>query len=136
VDGIIIVKGLAPILIVDTIEPVLPFWERLGFVRTTTVPETAPYQFAILACDGTEVMLQTRASGAEDTGPELTRDVRASVLYLTVGAIEAVMEALGEPDIALPRRTTFYGADELWVRDPAGNIIGFAAFPSTEAATL
>jgi hypothetical protein len=124
-----IFKGLAPILIVDAIEPVLPFWERLGFARTMSVPETAPYRFAILANAGTEVMLQTRASCVEDTGPEMTQNVRACVLYLTVGAIDAVLAALGEPDIALPRRTTFYGADELWVRDPADNIIGFAAFP-------
>jgi uncharacterized glyoxalase superfamily protein PhnB len=112
----------------------LPFWERLGFTSTTTVPETAPYQFAILACGGTEVMLQTRASCAEDTGPEMARDVRASVLYLTVSAIDTVLEALGEIDIALPRRTTFYGADEVWVRDPAGNVIGFAAFPGGASA--
>jgi uncharacterized glyoxalase superfamily protein PhnB len=134
VDENMTVKGLAPILIVNSIEPVLPFWERLGFTRTTTVPETEPYTFAIVASGGTEVMLQTRASGVEDMGAEMTRDVRASVLYLTVGAIDAVLAALGEPDIALPRRTTFYGADELWVRDPGGNIVGFAAFPSTENA--
>jgi catechol 2,3-dioxygenase-like lactoylglutathione lyase family enzyme len=124
----IVLKSLAPILIVDDIGPSLPFWiDRLGFSLVTTVPETAPYNFAIVARDGIEVMLQTRGSAGEDTG-DVTAGVRASVVYLSVGAIDAVLAALGDADIAVPRRRTFYGADEVWVRDPAGNLVGFAAF--------
>jgi catechol 2,3-dioxygenase-like lactoylglutathione lyase family enzyme len=124
----ITLKSLAPILIVDDIAPCLPFWaERLGFSLVTTVPEAPPFGFAILARDGIEIMLQTRASSVADTG-DITRDVRVSVVYLSVGAIDPVIAALGEADIAVPRRTTFYGADEVWVRDPAGNLVGFAAF--------
>jgi uncharacterized glyoxalase superfamily protein PhnB len=120
-------KGLAPILVVDAIEPCLPFWtERLGFACVTTVPEASPFGFAMLVRDGVEVMLQTRASGVEDTG-HIVENVRASMIYLTVEAIDPVLAALAEADIAVPRRTTFYGADEVWVRDPAGNVVGFAA---------
>jgi uncharacterized glyoxalase superfamily protein PhnB len=123
----ITLKSLAPILVVDDIGPCLPFWsERLGFAVVTTVPEAPPFGFAILVREGVEIMLQTRASTAADTG-DVTRDVRASVVYLTVGAIDPVIAALGEADIAVPRRTTFYGADEVWVRDPGGNLVGFAA---------
>jgi len=28
----------------------------------------------------------------------------------------------------VPRRTTFYGADEIFVRAPGGHTVGFAAF--------
>jgi len=28
----------------------------------------------------------------------------------------------------IPRRTTFYGADELIVREPGGNVVTFAQF--------
>ena len=120
-------KSLAPILVVDAIEPVLPFWiDRLGFSLVTTVPDAAPYNFAIAARDGIEVMLQTRASSTDDTG-DITAHVKASVLYFSVASIDDILAALGDADIAVPRRTTFYGADEVWVRDPAGNVVGFAA---------
>jgi hypothetical protein len=35
--------------------------------------------------------------------------------------------------LVLPRRTTFYGMDEIGVREPAGHIVMFAQ--KTEAAT-
>jgi uncharacterized glyoxalase superfamily protein PhnB len=122
-------KSLAPILVIDAIEPVLAFWiDRLGFALVTTVPDAAPYNFAIAARDGIEVMLQTKASSADDTG-DITARVNASVLYFSVASIDDILAALGDSDIAVPRRTTFYGADEVWVRDPAGTVVGFAAYP-------
>ena len=34
------IKKLAPVLFVEKIEPVLPFWtERLGFIKTVEAPE-------------------------------------------------------------------------------------------------
>jgi hypothetical protein len=32
-------------------------------------------------------------------------------------------------DIVVPRRSTFYGADEVFAREPGGHIVGFAEFP-------
>lgn len=43
--------------------------------------------------------------------------------------ITPILEALAGVDPVVPRRKTFYGADEVFVREPAGNVIGFAAFP-------
>ena len=34
----------------------------------------------------------------------------------------------------VPRRTTFYGADELIVKEPAGNVVTFAQFAPVEAS--
>jgi catechol 2,3-dioxygenase-like lactoylglutathione lyase family enzyme len=120
------VQSLAPILLVDSIEPSLPFWtEGLGFAVTTAVPETGPLVFAIVARDGIEVMLQTRASATEDLGDVVPTG--PSVVYVTVGALGPVLAALGEVDIAVQRRTTFYGADEIFVRDPGGHLVGLAA---------
>jgi hypothetical protein len=120
------VKSLAPILLVDAIEPSLPFWvDGLGFARTVSVPETVPHAFAIVARDGIEVMLQTRASAAEDLGSAVPSG--PSVVYISVGALGPVLAALGEADIAVQRRTTFYGADEVFVRDPGGHFVGIAA---------
>ena len=120
------VKSLAPILVVDAIEPSLPFWRAAGFNAGMTVPEQPPYAFAILANGATEIMLQTRASVAQDA-PAVAGSVTASVLYISVAALQPVLDALPEAPVAVARRTTFYGADEVFLRDPAGNIIGFAA---------
>jgi catechol 2,3-dioxygenase-like lactoylglutathione lyase family enzyme len=122
----ITVKSLAPILLVDAIEPSLPFWtDGLGFALTMAVPEIAPRAFAIVARDGIEVMLQTRASAAEDLGKVVPAG--PSVVYVSVGALRPVLSALGEAAIAVQRRTTSYGADEVFVRDPGGHLVGLAA---------
>ena len=43
-------KKLAPVLVVDRIEPCLPFWvDRLGFEKTVEVPESDRLGFVILA---------------------------------------------------------------------------------------
>jgi hypothetical protein len=120
-------KSLAPILLVERIEPCLPFWvEQLGFALVTTVPEQSPFVFAIVARGGVEIMLQTTASAAEDMGGA-TAEVRESIVYLSVGSLDAVLSAIGDAEILVPRRTTFYGADEVWVRAPGGTVVGFSA---------
>jgi hypothetical protein len=56
------IKKLAPVLIVDRIEPLLPLWGALGFHRTAEVPHGEALGFVILERDGVEVMYQTRDS--------------------------------------------------------------------------
>lgn len=119
-------KSLTPILVVDEIGPCLPFWERIGFSVANTVPDGPPFGLAILMRDGIEVMLQTRQSMRGDTGGVVDR-VSASLLYLSVAALDPVLAALPDAPVAVPRRRTFYGADEIFLLDPAGNVIGFAA---------
>jgi len=122
------IKSLAPILIVEEIGPSLGFWvDALGFSLGPVVPDTPPYDFAIVARDGVEVMLQTLASAATDT-PAATGGVGTSILYISVEAIDAVLSALPDAPVVVPRRTTFYGADEIFVRAPGGHTVGFAAF--------
>ncbi len=125
-NDLIGVKSATPILVVDVIERSLPFWHALGFTTGVTVPDASPFVFAILTCGTMEVMLQTRASVADDT-PAVAESVRASVLYLSVEAIAPVLAAFKDAPVAVARRTTFYGADEIFLREPGGNIIGFSA---------
>ncbi len=40
--------------------------------------------------------------------------------------IEAVERAVQGVEIVVPRRQTFYGADEIGVREPGGNVVMFA----------
>jgi uncharacterized glyoxalase superfamily protein PhnB len=120
------VKKVTSILVVDAIEPALPFWhEQLGFEKVVEVPHEGRLGFVLLARDGHEVMLQTRASIAADV-PAVAALHPASALYCDVDSLEAAIAAIQGAEVLIPRRTTFYGAEEIWVRDPTGAIIGFA----------
>ncbi|HEY0466821.1 MAG TPA: VOC family protein [Polyangiaceae bacterium] len=118
---------LTPNLIVDAIEPCLPFWiERLGFEKTVEVPEGERLGFVILKQGSVEVMLQTRASVALDVAP-ISEGSHRSVLYIEVSDLAAIRSALDGWPLVVPERKTFYGAHELIVADPAGNYVFFAS---------
>lgn len=127
------VKKLTPILFVEKIEPVLPFWtEHLGFVKTVEVPEGDRLAFVILQRGNVEVMYQTYASVEKDL-PAILPDVRKgpTFLYIEVENLDALKPALKTADVYLPERTTFYGAREIGVKDPAGHFLTFAQFAAT-----
>jgi uncharacterized glyoxalase superfamily protein PhnB len=120
-------KKLTPNLIVDSIEACLPFWvDRLGFTRQTEVPEGDRLGFVILTHGQVELMLQSRASLHKDVAPLADAPYR-SALYLEVDDLAPIRAALAGWPLVVPERTTFYGARELIVRDPAGNAVSFAS---------
>jgi uncharacterized glyoxalase superfamily protein PhnB len=124
------VKKLTPILIVDAIEPCLPFWlDRLGFTKTTEVPHEDRLGFAILERDGIEVMYQTIDSVAADLPALASLPRGGSILFIEVDDITAIEKAMAGADIVVPRRSTFYGAEEVFAREPGGHLVGFAEFP-------
>lgn len=122
-------KKITPVLLVDAIEPVLPFWtEALGFEVTTEVPEGDRLGFVILRKGAVELMYQTLDSVRNDI-PELAdAPQRGSFVFIEVDDLDAVDDALASAERVIPRRKTFYGADELIVREPAGNVVTFARF--------
>ena len=118
-------KKLTPILHVEAVEPCLPFWtERLGYTVTTQVPDGEKVGFAILAKDGTEIMYQSTRSLENDTA--VVPPLNGTMLFVEVDDVDAVERALAGVEVVVPRRKTFYGADEIFVREPGGNIVGFA----------
>ena len=122
------VRKLTPVLVVDEIEPCLSFWtERLGFAKTVEVPEGERLGFVILERDGIEVMYQSRASIEKDV-PSLASGPRghSTVLFIQVSDVTAVEQAMSGVDVVVPRRRTFYGTDEIGVRDPGGHVVIFA----------
>jgi hypothetical protein len=119
-------KKLTPLLYVEEIEPSLSFWEKLGFQKTVEVPHGDKLGFVILQNQGIEVMYQTRASVAEDIPPLANSPMRGSFLFIEVSDLDAIERALTDAEKVVPRRKTFYGADELIVKEPAGNIVTFA----------
>ena len=73
-------------------------------------------------------MYQTRASVAADIPPLANAPMRGSFLFIEVDDLDAVERAIGDAQRVVPRRKTFYGAEELIVKEPAGNTITFAQF--------
>ncbi len=121
-------KKATPLLTVDAIEPCLDFWvERLGFEKTAEVPHEDRLGFVILVRDGIEIMLQTVASMEADI-PGVAPPPGGAMLFVEVADLDAIIETLGDAPVVVPRRTTFYGADEIFVREPGGNVVGFAQF--------
>ena len=123
------ISRLTPVLMVDAIEPVLDFWVgRLGFTKTAEVPHDGRLGFVILERDGIQVMYQTQESVAADVAPLSNSPQRGSFLFIEVDDVTAIEQALAGIPPVIPRRKTFYGADELIVREPAGNAVTFAQF--------
>jgi hypothetical protein len=125
-------RKLTPVLIVDAIEPCLPFWvDRLGFAKTVEVPEGDRLGFVILAKDKVEVMYQSRASVEKDVPGVLGSHVTgtatdSATLFIEVGDIASCERAMKDVEKVVPRRRTFYGMDEIGVREPGGHVIVFA----------
>jgi uncharacterized glyoxalase superfamily protein PhnB len=118
-------QALTPLLIVDRIEPCLDFWTRLGFQTIVGLPEDGHIGFVILRSAAVEVMYQSRASVAKDI-PVMAELPCSCVMYIKVTDLDGVIEKLGSAEVVQEKRVTFYGATEYWVREPGGNVIGFA----------
>jgi hypothetical protein len=119
------VTKITPILVVDRIEPLLPFWvDQLGFAKVVEVPHEGRLGFVLLAKgDGAQLMLQTKDSLAVDV-PAVAKTSPATLLYADVASLAPVKSM--EAEVLIPERKTFYGAKEIWIRDPAGRIIAFS----------
>jgi hypothetical protein len=95
-----LLRKSTPVLIVERIEPVLEFWQRVGVMKVMDVPEgeggAARLGFAILAGAGIRE-LEQRMQGER---------------------------------LLMPYRETFYGAKELAYDDRAGNVVIFAEMPA------
>lgn len=132
---------VAPVLVVDRVEPILPFWSKLGVVPSVQVPDESAKDgrlaFVILGAEGIEVMYQTVASIAGDTVASASDksafrvEPQQTTLYIEVGDLTQVESKLNGERLIMPKRKTFYGATEVAYADPAGNIVIFAEHSST-----
>jgi hypothetical protein len=122
---------ITPVLVVPSIEPLLPLWEALGFARTAEVPHGERLGFVILARENVELMLQTLDSVRADEPRALEGPVPpgATSLFIEVDDLDAIVAKLpAGTDMFVERRTTPYGATETFIRDGAGNVVVFAQF--------
>ena len=119
---------ITAVLIVQEVEKSLAFWvDRMGFEKTAEVPEGDRIGFAMLACGGAELMIQSMASVRKDEPKFVPHGpVNGASLFVEVDDFEATLTRLAGYPIEMPERTTFYGMREIGVRDPGGNIVIFA----------
>ena len=126
-------KKLIPLITVEAVEPCLPFWtDGLGFEVTATVPHADSLGFAMLQKGSIELMYQSLAS-LEDDLPVLSGILKDStgMFFCEVEDLDRTIEGLGKIDLVVPRRQTFYGMDEIFVRAPCGSIVGLAQVVAT-----
>lgn len=122
--------SLTPALFVEKIEPSLAFWEQgRGFERIAEVPGGDGLGFVMLKQGDIEVMYQTYAS-LEDDLPAIAKEVKGSAnfIYIKVADLDEVVKSLEGFEVAIKRRQTFYGADEIGYKEPGGHFVTFAEF--------
>ncbi len=129
----LMVKRITAVLFAEELEPCIKFWvERLGFKKTIEVPEGNKIGFAVLQKGEVELMYQSYASADKDI-QSVSQLVRKSptFLYVEVENLDEIIHAIKGAEVVLPMRTTFYGAREIGIKDPAGHFITFAQMGAT-----
>jgi uncharacterized glyoxalase superfamily protein PhnB len=126
------VKKITPVLFAQEIEPCVNFWvNRMGFEKTVEVPEGDKLGFAMLQKGGLELMYQSYASADKDVKDAAIAQLARkgpTFLFVEVDNLEATIAAVQGAPVIMPVRTTFYGATEISVKDPAGHVVTFAQF--------
>src|SRR5271165_4226694 len=128
------VKRITPVLFAEEIEPCVKFWvDRLGFQKTAEVPDGNKLGFAMLQKGNVELMYQSYASAEKDVA-SVSQLVRKgpTFLYVEVDSLDDTIAAVQGAEVVMPVRTTFYGAKEIGIKDPAGHFITFAQFGAAQ----
>lgn len=122
------VKKITVLLFAQELEPSIEFWtKKMGFQKTVEVPEGDKIGFVILVKDNMELMYQSFSSVEKDNAAagEAARK-GPSFLYIEVADIDSTFATTKGAEITMPMRTTFYGAKEFGIKDPAGHYFIFA----------
>jgi uncharacterized glyoxalase superfamily protein PhnB len=127
------VKKITAVLFAEEIEPCVNFWaENLGFQKTAEVPDGNRLAFAMLQKGNVELMYQTYASADKDVSA-LSSVIRKgpTFLYVEVENLDETIASIKGAEVVIPVRSTFYGAKEIAIKDPAGHFVTFAQFGTT-----
>ncbi len=118
-------KKITPVLLADDVGPCVAFWNELGLATSLSVPFEGGIGFAAVSAGDVELMYQSFAlARAQD--PSAINGVQRAVVSLDVRNLNDVIKHLGDAEIVVPARETGHGTREIYVRDPAGNLIGFS----------
>lgn len=129
-------KRCTPVLIVENVEPTRDFFhKRLGWPVSMEVPHGETIGFAQVELGPVEIMIQSRASVAEDLNvPFESVKLSTTSLYIEIDDVEQVVPAIADLHVVVPLRKTWYGMHEISVLEPGGNTIAFASKLPTPTA--
>lgn len=117
--------SLSPNLFVRDINQSIAFYEKLGFAKVMTVPDEAPYDWAMLVSGPVTIMLQTMDSLGKEL-PEIPRDKTGGslLLYIKREEVTQFFETLkGKVTVLKGLEKAFYGATEFTIIDTDGYVL-------------
>jgi lactoylglutathione lyase len=123
------VQKLTPNLIVSDIERSIAFYrDVLGFAVETTVPDAAPFVFAILRNGPVEIFLNAMEPAIAEY-PSLARTPLGGslTLFMEVEQVRSAHEVLArKAPVVMPLEKKWYGVTEFAISDPDGYVITLA----------
>ena len=126
---------LTPNLVVADVSRSMAFYrDVLGFSVQTTVPDAAPYVFAIVQSGPVEIFLNAAEAATAEYPAFKGRPIGGTLtLFMQVDDARAAHEALkNRVEIVMPLEKKWYGVTEFAFTDPDGYVITFAQ-PETGA---
>jgi uncharacterized glyoxalase superfamily protein PhnB len=128
--AVVFTKHTPNLVVADLVRSLAFYRDLLGFTTIATVPDAAPYVFAMLQRDGLELFLNDAAALREDAHySHAAESVGKSgvSLYFDVTGVQALHDALKDKvTITAPLERKFYGVTEFGVNDPDGYLVTFA----------
>lgn len=122
-------KKLTPNLVVADLERSIAFYrDVLGFTVMTTVPDAAPFVFAIVQSGPVGVFLNAVGPAVEEYPAFNGRALGGTLtLFIDVDDIRGSYEELKDRvEVVMPLETKWYGVTEFAFVDPDGYVITFA----------
>jgi len=120
---------LTPNLIVADVSRSIAFYrDMLGFTLVTTVPDAAPFVFAIVQSGGVEIFLNAPEPAIAEYPAFKGRPIGGTLtLFVQVDDVRGAHEALkNRVEIVMPLEKKWYGPTEFAFTDPDGYVITFA----------
>lgn len=122
-------KSLTPNLIVSDVERSLAFYRGvLGFTVAATVPDQAPYVFAIVQAGPVRIFLNAPEPAVAEYPAFKGRPIGGTLtLFIDVVNIRQVHDDLkGKVSIVMPLEHKWYGVTEFAFEDPDKYLITYA----------
>ena len=124
-EPIMTLKKVTPVLLADNVKACVDFWSNFDLEMTMSVPEPGGLMFAILTNEHVELMYQSIASAQADNAAAV-EGVNKSVIFIEVESIDSIVPVAQQYEVVKPLHDTPYGSREIYIRDPAGHLVGFA----------
>jgi catechol 2,3-dioxygenase-like lactoylglutathione lyase family enzyme len=132
-----VLNKLTPNLIVSDVARSVAFYrDVLGFQVQQTVPDAAPFVFAIVTSGSVEIFLNALDAAVQEYPAFKDRPIGGTLtLFIEVEGIRRVHEAIAaKVRVVMPLEDKWYGMTEFAFLDPDGYVITFAERASAPPA--